>query len=181
MPDWTISFLQTDWNEWSDRKCKNEIIWREVHFIQHGGKLQEKIPHFAIVFYQRGERKVVTVHSRTWWDLFRYAGKLENFSWSFILTNDSLGLLFARLELIKHRALDFYVFRSKISKKVKDALTTVGLTKYPERLWITKKGKTTLYESVLLRFSALSLCCRPFVSFYETAMHYVRVQRIASL
>ena len=83
VPVWTVSFLQTDWNEWSDRKCKKEIIWREVCYIQHGGKLQEKIPHFAIVFYQRGERKVVTIHSRTWWDLFRYAGKLENLTWSF--------------------------------------------------------------------------------------------------
>lgn len=27
VPVWTVSFLQTDWNEWSDRKCKNEIIW----------------------------------------------------------------------------------------------------------------------------------------------------------
>ena len=109
---------------------------------QHGGKLQEKISHFAIVFYQRGERKVVTIHSRTWWDLFRYAGKLENFTWSFAKWTNVYA--YCLRALIKHRALDFYVFGSKLSKKVKDALTTVGLTKYPERLRITKNEKLRL-------------------------------------
>lgn len=74
--------------------------------------------------------------------------------------------------------------------KVKDALTTVGLTKYPERLRITKIEKLRLTSPFCCasRHYYTSLCCEPFVTSYQAAVHngvhyvhYVRVQRVASL
>ena len=72
--------------------------------------------------------------------------------------------------------------------KVKDALTTVGLTKYPERLRIKKieKLRFTTPFCCASRHYYTSLCCEPFVTFYVEAavhngVHYVRVQRVASL
>lgn len=71
--------------------------------------------------------------------------------------------------------------------KVKDALTTAGLTKYPERLRITKieKLRFTSPFCCASRHYYTSLCCEPFVTFYQAAVHsgvhYVRVQRVASV
>ena len=71
--------------------------------------------------------------------------------------------------------------------KVKDALTTAGLTKYPERLRITKieKLRFTSPFCCASRHYYASLCCEPFVTSYQAAahngVHYERVQRVASL